>query len=204
MKLPNVPRTIIKPADDACTVNITDASRSTLATALTHVTLDVHQPGTDITLGTTFYTPIVTLLAHTLNTRRQDLVYCAWPLLGCPYHFFEQALPTLYIDDKLTQGRVSFKEMLDTRMLAKNNQPAVLWEILDLLQSVVGWKLTQLIEWTRVVEQVVQREHAGLLTQLQAMADQARKMHDDAGMLSAEIGLTEGVVISAGGEGRIQ
>ena len=191
---------LIKPIDDAR--NVTDA-RATLSQALSRVTLDVRMPGTDIQLGTTFYTPVVTLLARGLGTRRQDVVYCAYPLLGCSYTYYESALPVLYTNDKLTQNRVSFKEMLDTRMIAQGNRPAVLHEIIDLLQSGVGWKLAQLVPWVRNIEEGIARGHEGLLQCLQTMADTARKMHDDAGMREPEVGLTEGLVIPAGGTGRI-
>jgi len=202
MKLPHKPRSIVKPAADAR--GIADAARSTLADALSRIMLQVREPGTDITLGTTFYTPVVTLLARGLGTKRQDLVFCAWPLLGCPHYYYESALPTLYIGDPQKQCRVSFREMLDTRMAANDGRPAVLWEILDLMQSQVGWKLRDIVQWVRVVEGVVVREHAGLLMQLQAMADTARARHDADGMLSKEIGLAEGFVVKVDGAGRVQ
>jgi hypothetical protein len=191
-------RTLHKPQIDATG----PATFDRLSSALEHVTLSVREPAADIKLGTTFYTPVVTLLAAQLKTRRQDIVFCAWPILGCPYHYFEQALPTLYIDDAVQQRRIAFKEMLDTHMLLHDNRPAVLWEVLDLLISTVRWNLRQLIEWTRIVEATVNRDHPGLGLRLQTMADGARQMHDDAssggGMLTAEIGLTEGVVIPVG------
>jgi hypothetical protein len=171
-----------------------------LSVALTQLRFEVREPGTDITLGTTFYTPVVTLLARLLGTHRQDVVYCAWPLLGCPYHYFEPALPTVYINDPVKQQRVSFKEMLDTQMLApgRDNRPAVLWEILDLLQSIVRWRERDTVEWVRIVERVAAADHPGLLDQLHAMADQARRVNDDIGILPAKAGLTEGLVIPAG------
>lgn len=198
MKL-NKPRTLGKPQQDAGL----DLTRATvtpaLSAALSRVQLDVREPGTDITLGTTFYTPVLTLLARTLNTRREDHVFCAWPLLGCPYTYFENALPTIYTLDDVKQQRVPFKRMLDTQMMVNAGRPPVLHEIFDLLQSVCGWKMPQLAEWVRAVEQCVRQEHVGLLDQLQAMADQARKQHDVDGMLSKEIGLTSGIVVPVGG-----
>jgi hypothetical protein len=199
MKLPNKPRPIIHPVADAHTGAVTGI----LSAALSKLKLEVKEPGTDIQLGTTFYTPVVTLLARVLGTRRQDLVFCTWPLLGCPYYYFEGALPMFRIRDQTRQGMVNFKEMLDTRMLANQNRPAVLWEILDLLQSVCGWDVRQLVEWTREVERRMQNEHAGVLIQLQSMADVARQRHDTDGMQDKEIGLAPGVVVPVSGPGRV-
>ena len=200
MKLPPIPRGIVKPRQD---VTQAQASSFVLSAALQHVALEVREPGTDIQLGTTFYTPVVTLLARTLQTRRQDVVFCAWPLLGCPYYYFEDALPVLYVSDKVKQARVPFKEMLDTHMLAHDGRPPVLWEVFDLLQAQCGWRMRQLVEWVRAVEDCVYGSRPGLLMQLQTMADGARKMHDDSGMLEKEVGLAEGIVIPADGSGRV-
>lgn len=190
----NDERTLHKPVLDSRI----DRMDTLLSAALSRVTLSVRDPGTDITMGTTFYTPVLTLLARGLNTRRQDVVFCAWPILGCPYHYFEQALPTVYIQNAMSRSRMDFKAVLDQHTVTHEGRPPVLWEIIDLMISTLRWNVRQLVEWVRVVEATMRRDHPGLLLQLQSMADQARKMHDENGMLTAEVGLTEGLVIPAG------
>lgn len=199
----STPPKIILPVADA---RLGQHRDTRLADALSKVVLAVKAPGTDITHGVTFYTPVVTLLAGIVGTRRQDLVYSAWPVLGCPYHYFDTMLPSIYATDINTHRKVSLplKQMLDTHMLqASDGKCHVLWEIIDMLQAMCGWNLKQIITWTRDVENMLRREHAGLLIQLQSMADEVVSRHDAEGMLDKKPGLTEGVVFPADGPGRV-
>ena len=165
-----------------------DAGRVPLSVALSRVKLERKGLGTDITHGTSFFTPILTLLARQLGTRRQDMVYCAWPALGCPFVYFSECL------------KEDFAWQLAQR--TRDKGVATLHELIDLLQSVFKWDLKQIIEWVKAVEQVVGRKE-GLMETLQAAADGAREMHDRDGMQEARVGMTEGIVIPVDGIGRV-
>lgn len=154
-----------------------------LAWALEKVTLEVKAHGTDITHGTEFYTPIVTLLARVVGTRREDVVYTCWPVLGCPIRYFEDALPANF-----AHGLKKWQH--------KNLKPARLWEVLDYLQAVAKWTLIDLIQLVKVIEHLVAKRE-DVLVSLQAAADGAREQHDREGMHENAPGMTEGIVIPA-------
>jgi hypothetical protein len=176
----------VKPAAGAL---VGDDRRICLSNAMQRIgKVEVKEPGTDITHGTTFYTPIVTLLARTIPTKRQDVVYSVWPILCCPYIYFESNLPPRYAI-RLKQHEVKL-----------GHKPR-LWEILDLLIAVGGWSMRQLVEWVRQVESTVSQV-TGLTETMQAAADMVLKEHDKTGFTHAP-GLTEGIVIPVDGLGRV-
>lgn len=196
---------LVTPAIDAH-LNLSQFKGTPLHLALSKVVLRVTAPGTDITHGTTFYTPVVTLLATLIGTRRQDLVYSAWPVLGCPYNYYDRMLPQIYATD-VNSGRkvpLPLKQLLDTKMIAAMDGKAhVLWEVIDMLQAMCGWNLKQIIQWTRDVEKHLNRDFSHVILQLGAMADEVVARHDAEGMADKEPGFDEGVVIPASGLGRV-
>lgn len=177
-------RKLIKPTQE----RPREKAAALLSEALGKVKLEYKGLGTDITHGVTFYKPILTLLAETLGTRRQDQVYCAFPLAGCPFVYYSECLPERYA------------WVLTDRVRAKG--VAVLHELLDLFQSHGRWQLRELIEFVRAVELVVGKK-PGLMETLQAAADGARALHDVEGMREPEVGMTEGIVIPVDGIGRV-
>lgn len=181
---------------------ILEANSASLADALSKVKIERTELPADVTHGTRFYVPVVTLLAKQIHTRRQDLVYASWPVLGTPYHYFEGALPKIEVTYGDKAARIDFKRMLDTEMVVKQ-KPPVLWEIIDLLQVLAAWPLDKIVRWTREIERFMRREHPEVLMQLQVYADQVVKRHDQEGMLEPKVGLSPGVVVPVDGEGRV-
>lgn len=169
------------PIPDPTRVGSWDGVR--LSAALAKVKLAVKGLGTDITHGTEFYTPIVTLLARNVGTRRQDVVYSLWPLLGCPFFHYHQTIPK-----KLAEGLAGWQ--------IKHDRAPRLWEIIDFLQAVAKWDLASIIEWVKRVEGVM-RTKADLVTLLQAAADAAKERHDREGMRENTPEMSEGIVIPA-------
>lgn len=143
--------------------------------------LEIKGLGTDITHGTRFYAPIVSLLARLVGTRREDVVYAAWPVLGCPVGYFESSLPK-----RLADALGDWEQ--------RHGRPARLWELIDLLQSVHGWTLANLIEWVRVVEGLMAMR-PDVTTALGAAASLTKQRHDAEGMSENAPGMTEGIVI---------
>jgi hypothetical protein len=165
-----------------------DASRTTspfthvrLSEALGRVKLEVKGLGTDITHGTEFFVPVVTLLAGLLGTRRQDVVYSQWPILGCPVRYYHETLPK-----RAVRALEDWQKM--------HLKPARLWEIIDLLQSHYKWELKDLIEWVRAVESAMYGKQ-DIMVMLQAAADEARRRHDAEGMSENPPEMSEGIVI---------
>lgn len=175
-----------------------------LHAALTRVQLQVKDPGTDIVCGTQFYKPVVTLLAGLLGTRRQDLVYCTWAILGAAYLHYENAIRgiTFYAVEQGHKAKFSLKQVLDDK-LAREGHAATLWQVIDLLQSMGGWQLDGVIRWVRIVEDELRTKPHVVMT-LQAQADAVRARHDREGMRDKEPALVEGLVVPVDGIGRVQ
>ena len=104
------------------------------------------------------FTPIITLLARNVPTTRADEVQALFPLLGCPYIYFEALLAPDLI-----------------RQLDRVDHPAGLWEILDLCQTKLEWNRDQLIRLVRSVEDIVPRS---IVDKLQLEADIQTREND--------------------------
>ena len=178
-------QSLVRPAAES----LVDVGNVPLSTALGRITLEVKGLAPDITHGTEFYTPIVTLLARQMNTRRQDIVLRKWPLLGCPFGYYADSLQQATVESMIGH-------------LVRTNHMPVLWEIIDLFQSAAKWKLENIIKFVSAVETETGRQ-IGLMTALQAAADAAVKKHDAEGMRENEPQFNEGIVIPVDGPGRI-
>lgn len=174
-------------------VSLSDVRNLTLTQALEKVKLDRKDLPTDVTHGTEFYVPVNTLLAKLIGTRREDVVYVCWPVLGCPFFHFASRLPAQF-----AEGLAAWQ--------IQHSRPPRLWEVLDLLQSGAvkpKWSLEELIELVRAVESFLRLHKPEILTFLAAAAAETKTRHDREGMLDNPPGMTEGIVIDATGPGRV-